>query len=402
MNIIFLTLYRIPDISEKDIYNDLLRKFRDDGHHVYVVTPRERRFRKPTEVTVQEGIHILGVRTLNIQKTNIVEKGIGTILVERQYKPAIKKHFGGISFDLILYSTPPVTFPGVIASLRRSAPSAVTYLLLKDIFPQNAVDLGMFTSRSLIFQYFRRKEKRLYALSDFIGCMSPANVKYLLEHNPEISPDRVEENPNCLDIDAPGIQDMDTFRRETRSRYHVPMDRTVFVYGGNLGKPQGIDFLIQALQAVSSRKDCWFLIVGDGTEYPKIQNWVDTSHPANVSLLKRLPQDEYDALVRSCDVGMICLDHRFTIPNFPSRILSYMEFGMPVVSATDPNTDIGRISEENGFGYWCESDSIEDFSAMIDKMCSSDRVGMGRKSYEYMRDRYCIQRNVDTIMKHLP
>ena len=57
-------------------------------------------------------------------------------------------------------------------------------------------------------------------------------------------------------------------------------------------------------------------------------------------------REEYDNLVQICDVGLIFLNARFTIPNFPSRLLSYTEIGKPVLAATDENTDIGKIIEE--------------------------------------------------------
>ena len=58
----------------------------------------------------------------------------------------------------------------------------------------------MFSKRSLIYRLFRKKEKDLYQISDFIGCMSPANVDYVLTHNPEIKADRVEICPNSIKL----------------------------------------------------------------------------------------------------------------------------------------------------------------------------------------------------------
>ena len=110
MNILFLTIYRINNISEKGIYTDLMRKFRDEGHNVYIVSPSERRYNEPSRLHVHDGVNILNVKTLNLQKTNVIEKGFGTLLIEKQYLNAIKKHFASVNFDLILYSTPPITF----------------------------------------------------------------------------------------------------------------------------------------------------------------------------------------------------------------------------------------------------------------------------------------------------
>ncbi len=409
MNIIFLTLVRISGIEERGIYQDLMRKFRDEGHNVYIVTPCERRLGLETSLTESKGVHILNVKTLNVQKTSIVEKGFGTLLIESQFKSAIKKYLGDIKFDLITYSTPPITFTNVVKYLKRNNPQAISYLQLKDIFPQNAVDMKMFGEKSVFNWYFRRKEKALYEASDYIGCMSPANVEFLLKHNPEVKTDRVEVAPNSIDLNHDDNLDNDegqlkAARIYIRKKYELPIDKPVFIYGGNLGKPQGIDYLVKCLDANKKRTDCYFVVVGSGTEYDKIASWMSNVRCKRadvcVKVMKGLPKADYDLLVRSCDVGLIFLDHRFTIPNYPSRLLSYLEYKMPVICATDVNTDIGRIAEENGYGYWCESVKPEDFTALVDKMLASDRRAMGEKGYKFLKENYLVEHTYNAIMKH--
>jgi glycosyltransferase involved in cell wall biosynthesis len=398
MKIIFITLGRTVKIDVHGIYSDLMRKFHKEGHELYIVYPCERREDLPTSLEEEDGVHYLRVKTLNIQKTNVVEKGIGTILVETQFKRAINKHFKGIHFDLILYSTPPITFPNLIGDLKKSNPKATTYLMLKDIFPQNAVDLGMFSEASLFYKYFRSKEKKLYRNTDYIGCMSPANVNYIIKNNPEIDKTHVEVCPNSLELVHEGKQY--NHREETMRRYGIPTNCPVFLYGGNLGKPQGIDFLIKAIAANSNRDDCHFLIVGDGTEYRKLEAWIVESQPSNVTLINRLPKDQYDELVSFCNVGLICLDHRFTIPNFPSRLLAYLENHIPVIVATDPNCDMGPIAQQNGFGYWCESNSEAAFTDCVNTMLGSDIKAMGEAGYKYLCDNYLVDNTYQAIMKH--
>lgn len=406
MNLIFLTLVRIADIEERHIYNDLMRKFRDEGHQVYIVTAAERRLGQETSLVDSHGVKILNVRTLNVQKTNIVEKGLGTLLIESQFKSAIKKYLGDIPFDLITYSTPPITFTNVVKYLKRKNPKAVSYLQLKDIFPQNAVDIGMFGEKSIFNWYFRKKEIALYKASDYIGCMSPANVEFVLKHNPEISPERVEVAPNSIELREEDAAMIDPGQKKAanyyiRKKYDLPLDKPIFIYGGNLGKPQGIDYLVKCLDANKKRTDCYFVVVGSGTEYPRLETWYNANLNHNVKLTKGLPKADYDLLVKSCDVGLIFLDHRFTIPNYPSRLLSYLENKMPVLCATDVNTDIGRIAEENGYGYWCESLKPEDFTALVDKMLVSDRKTMGEKGYEFLKENYLVEHTYNAIIKHI-
>ncbi len=402
MNIIFLTVTRIRDIKTRGIYTDLMRKFRDEGHNVYIISPHERQFGIPTELKDVDGVKILGVKTLNIQKTNIVEKGIGTVLLEDQFKRAIKKYLKGIQFDLILYSTPPITLTNVVKYLKRNNPKGISYLLLKDIFPQNAVDLGMFSENSLFNWYFRRKEVELYKTSDFIGCMSPANVEFLLKHNQFIDVHSVEIAPNSIEL-VEGESLTTEKRYDIRSKYHLPTNKPIFIYGGNLGKPQGIPFLIECLNANSSRTDCHFIVVGNGTEYGRLYTWYKDCNPANVSFFAGLPKDDYDLLVQSCDVGLIFLDNRFTIPNYPSRLLSYMEYKMPIIAATDVNTDIGTIAQENGYGYYCESVDVESFTRCVNKYTDNLETikEMGEKAYEFMLDNYLVHHTYEKIIGHL-
>lgn len=402
MKVLFLTMTSgWQDVETSGIYTDLMRKFRDKGHNVYIIYPRERRLGLSTELLNNNGVYTLGVKTLNVTKTNVIEKGIGQVLLESQFKTAFEKYFAGVNFDLILYSTPPITFTKVIKYVKKMNPNAMSYLLLKDIFPQNAVDLGMLQTKGIkevLYKFFRKKEKELYSISDYIGCMSPANVEYVLKHNTEINPNIVEVAPNSYDVPDNGQRTTDNGIRE---KYNLPTDKPIFIYGGNMGKPQGIPFLLECMKVVADRTDCHFVIVGSGTEYPKLEEWVNNAKPNAVSLYKHLPKAEYDALASSCDVGMIFLDYRFTIPNYPSRLLPYLMGHKPIIAVTDPNCDTGIIAEENGYGYYSPSNSVEKFVATIDKMLQSDIKQMGENAYQFFLANYTTEHTYNAIMQHV-
>lgn len=398
MNVLFLTTGRMDSIEQHAIYPDLLRCFRDNGHNVCVVSAYEKRLGKATQLVEENGAKMLHVRIGNLTKTNIIEKGFSTIAIKQQYLSAIKRFFPDTKFDLVMYSTPPITLVNVVKYVKKRD-NAKTYLLLKDIFPQNAVDLNMMTDRGLkgfIYKYFRKQEKKLYELSDYIGCMSPENVNYVLKHNPEISSEKVEVCPNSVEVID--MRADEASKLEIRKKYDIPLNKKIFVYGGNLGKPQGIDFVIKCLKSQQDNDEVFFLIVGDGTEYGKIEEYVKSEKPINVRLMKKLPKNDYDKMIASCDVGMIFLDHRFTIPNFPSRLLSYMQAGLPVLAVTDTNTDVGKVAVDGGFGWWCESNDEEQFRLAVEKVISADRNHMGNIGYEFLNKYYTVQKAYDIII----
>ncbi len=400
MNVLFLTLLDFNSIDEKNIYTDLLREFAKHGHRLFVISPVERRKKIDTKIIKTNNATILKLKIGNTQKTNIIEKGISTVSIEPQFIAGIKKYFSNVKFDLVIYSTPPITFCNAIEFVKKRD-GAKTYLLLKDIFPQNAVDIEMISKtgiKGIIYKIFRNKEKKLYRISDFIGCMSQANVNYVVKHNREVSLDKVEICPNSVEVIDMSVDEK--IRKDIRSKYGIPINKKVFVYGGNLGKPQGIEFMIECLRSQENNEDAFFLIVGDGTEFHKIQAYIKNDKPKNVKLMKRLPKEDYDKMVGACDVGMIFLDHRFTIPNFPSRLLSYMQAKIPVLAVTDKNTDVGSEIVNGKFGWWCESNSINSFNSKVCEITNSDLKEMGSKGYHYLITNYSVGISYEKIIKH--
>lgn len=398
MNILFLTLVYIDSIEDRGIYHDLMRKFRDEGHQVTIVCPVERRNKQPTKIYSKDKVTFLHIRTLNVQKTNFIEKGLSTLSFEQLFLRSIKKYLNHSQFDLVIYSTPPITFTSIIHYIKKKC-GAKSYLLLKDIFPQNALDLNIISKKNPFYHYFRNKEKKLYQYSDFIGCMSPANVRYVLDYNHEVPEYKVHVNPNSIEP-KPFRPLSEEEKNKIRSRYSLPTDQKIFIYGGNLGIPQGIDFLMEVIEHCNN-KNAYFLIVGSGTEYLKIKEWFSNKKPENAKLISSIPKNDFDFLLSACDVGLIFLHRNFTIPNFPSRLLSYLEYGKPVLCATDSHTDIGTIVQENCCGYSVLSGDTQGFLDNVDELCQNDLSEMQNNALKLVNEKYHVNISYNKILEKI-
>ena len=388
MNILFLTMNTFTGIDMHNIYSDLMQQFIANGHRPYIVTPREKKLGESTELVDYDRYSILKVQIGNTSGVGLIEKGISTVTLSGKYYAAVKKYLGKLPFGLMLYSTPPITLAQPVKKLKRLF-GCPTYLMLKDIFPQNAVDLGMFSANNPIYKYFAAQERMLYSQSDRIGCMSAANIEFLKKNHPQIPVQKIGICPNGIIPSAP--VDRTEEKYALREKYGIPDDAVVYLYGGNLGKPQAIDHLVACLKANQNKQNCYFIVCGSGSEFSLLEQYVEEQKPDNVALLSFLPKTEYDALVRGCDVGLIFLDKRFTIPNYPSRILSYMEYSMPVIACTDKSTDVGIDAQENGYGLWCESRDPADFAACVDHMHTMDLTAMGNAAREYLEKHFTAQ-----------
>lgn len=398
MNILFLNL---GFNTSRGIYSDLVREIIKRGHNVYVVTEIERKYKQNTKLIEEDGINIIKVKTGNIFNVNKFEKGISMILIERQFIKAIDKYLKNQEIDLILYSTPPITFSKVVKHVKNKYNSK-TYLMLKDIFPQNAVDLQMFKKNGLIYKLFRKKEINLYNQSDHIGCMSQGNIDFILKNNNYIEEKKVELLPNTI-TPLPYYEQTNEERTEIRLKYNIPLYRTVFIYGGNLGKPQGVDFILECIKQNETREDSFFLIIASGTEYNKVEKFINSNNIKNTIIYPYMDKEEYDKVIKSCDAGLIFIDERFTIPNIPSRLLTYMEFCLPIVAATDKNTDLKDILTSANCGVWSESKNIDNFYKNIDKICRNKELSkkIGISGRIYLENNYTSDIAYDIILGHL-
>ena len=401
MNILFLTLSDIRSIESHGIYSDLLREFVKNGDDVYIMSVAERKTGiRSGWIEEREHSHVLKIKTGNIQKTKFIEKGISTVLLGHQLRQGAKKYLNGLRFDLIMYSTPPVTIADTVAFLKRKY-SAKTYLLQKDITPQTFIDLGVLPKSGIkgtIYKYFLMKEKKLYRVSDIIGCTSQANIDYIVQHNPQIEKKKVRYSPNAIEVQNVVIEEPDKIT--LREKYGIPQDKMIFVYGGNLGVPQDVPFILDIIEATTNAQ-VFFLIVGSGTEYQKIEKYIQTQKPNNLKLMRSLPHEEYDRMLACCDVGLVFLNRNYTVPNTPSRILSYMQAHLPVLACIDRYNDLGDIILSGDFGWYCYTGEVSAFEEIVQEIVRKMDFNKGNNGYRFLCNHYTSKIQHELIMKQI-
>lgn len=379
------------------IYTDLAEALYEAGHEITVAVSEQARNLSQTQMKKERGFDVLRVVTGNYYDVGLIEKGITTLRIPTLMKKGISKYLSDRKFDFILYEAPPVTNASLVswAKIKFQCPS---YLMLKDIFPQNAADIGIMKKRSPLFMFFKYKEKKLYESADIIGCMSKANKQYIINHNPWLDENKIELFPNTKRI----ADSIDHIQQEMRYKYSIPEDACVFLFGGNMGKPQYVDLLCKVIIDCKDDEDVFFLFVGRGTERYKLEETIKSEEIKNAIVIENLPRDQYEQITKESDVGLIILDPRFTIPNYPSRILSYMEYSKPVIAATDRSTDLKELVESAKCGEWVWSGDKDGFVEVIRRFSKSSLLKeMGRNGRKYLEENFNLEQSVKVLEKHL-
>jgi len=384
-----------PDINKNpNMYTDLASEFVKNGHNVYVTTILEKKFNRETIFNEESKINVLRVKCSDFFNVGFIKKGIALISIPNSFIKAIKKYLHGIKFDLVIYPTPPITLYKVVKYIKKRH-NCKTYLILRDIFPQNAKDVGIMNS-NLLFKYFRRIEKNLYGISDYIGCMSKKNIEYILEHN-NVNKEKLGLLPNWRRIKKVSPKDGQDYRK----RFGLN-DKFVAIFGGVIGIAQELEFLLELAKYYKNLDDIVFLIIGEGNQKKKLQKIIEKENLTNVLIKTRVPSKDFDALVRQCDLGLVNLNRNFTIPNFPSKTLDYFEAGIPILAAIDKNTDYGQFLERAKAGYWSITGDIVTYHKNFEKLLNDKelREKLGKNGKEFLEKNLTVENTYSTIIKH--
>ena len=388
-----LFLFQVFSFDKSTIYLDLIEEMRDRGHAVTVIAGT-------TDRDLQDGLHeehgveVIYLKLADQFGAGKIKKGLIQLYMAPLMNRLIKTHLWKRKFDVIAYPTPPVTLAPVVKKCREHF-RCITYLMLKDIFPQNAVDIGLMSGDGPAYRYFKKLERMLYEYSTKIGCMSEGNMAYLKEKEPWIREDIIEYFPNTVRIkDAPDKKDLSESSGSLK-----------FMFGGNMGKPQGIGFLLEGIKKAGELpelKDVSFTFIGDGTESTGIEDFIQKNDLKNLTYSKGVDRDTYEELLADTDIGIISLSSKFTIPNYPSRILSYMQLAKPVLAVTDTVTDMKELILDGAkCGYWTPSGDIESFIATLKTIVSEKNTlaQKGQNGRKYLEQHFSVKTSAEILEK---
>ena len=250
---------------------------------------------------------------------------------------------------------------------------------------------------SLLHKYFRKKEKLLYSLADRVGCMSKANIEYILKKNPQVPSTKVHLLPNWQ------VLYQGKFKNFTLKQEYNLQNRFVVVFGGNMGKPQQLENVIALAKECEVYTDVVFLIFGEGVQKRKLEELVINNNIHNIQIHKTIPKDEYQNLLSVCDVGLISLHKNFTIPNIPSKSLDYFNVGLPILASLDSATDFNKILEEYDCGLWSLAGETVKFKENFDILYRNPqaRRRMGENGRAYFKKFLTPDKAFNTIIEEI-
>ena len=394
MRVLFLMLDMPTDLNSSNLYLDLALEFKDYQHEVYVIAPAG--VNQKTGLYNERGLNVLRVATFKQKGVrSILKKGFAQLLLPYQYRTAYSKFLKNQLFDLILMPTPPITLTKLVLHIKKNT-NALFYLILRDIYPQGAADIGLVKFR-FIYHYLRKLEILTYKTADIIGCMSPGNIEYIKTHNPYLDSKKLTLLPNWQKA-----SNLEELTIDVREKYKLE-DKYIVLFGGTIGYAQKVDNIVILAEHYQNDVNIVFLVIGNGVMKQYLMDKVAQKQLNNVIFLDSLPRNEYMNFVKSADIGLITIDERFTVPTIPSKTTSYFSLKLPVLAIIDQHTDYGKIIDEAKAGLWSVGGDNDKLFENFDKLYKDNnlRIASGENGYKYFLENLTSKHAYNTIIKDI-
>jgi glycosyltransferase involved in cell wall biosynthesis len=342
---------------------DLAQQLAALGHRPVMIVPSQMKGRRWTVERI-DGIEVLRVAAPETRAPSFVRRAFAEMwLPFAMYRNIRKSPLQRAKWDIVAWYSPPIFFGPLIWKLRRNS-SARTYLILRDIFPEWAVDLGL-VRKGPVYLVFKAIAAFQYAVSEVIGVQTPSNLGYLSKW---ASPKRrVEVLHNWLAV-TPNVGCSITVA-------NTPLaGRKIFAYIGNMGVAQGMDIFIELMQSLARRKDIGFLFVGRGSEFARLDAEKTSRDLDNALFFGEIDSSEIPGLLAQCHVGLVALHPDHKTHNIPGKFVSYVRYGMPVLARVNAGTDLQRLIQAEGVGRVYAGNSVAELQRLAEELADDEAL----------------------------
>jgi O26-antigen biosynthesis N-acetyl-L-fucosamine transferase len=393
MRILLFVVYYLPSTSSAaKLIHDLASELSNRGHDVTVVAP-DPAIETDIQLDYDHTVRVLRVKTGEIKSVSRILRGYREMSLSKILWKRACSFFNENTFDLIIYYSPTIFFGPLVKRLKRQY-GCPAYLILRDIFPEWAVDAGIL-KEGLFYRLLKQYEKINYDAADIIGIQSPANKLYF--SNTGIDKKyRIEVLYNWMSLN-------EDCGPTGRVREKLGLDgKVIFFYGGNIGVAQDIDNIVRVAERLKHMPEAHFLLVGEGSEVPRLTREIQRIGLKNFSIHPAVEQRDYMRMIADIDVGMISLDRNLKTHNFPGKMLGYLYHAKPILASINPGNDLQEMLQAHEAGLVCLNGDDETFYKYALQLIKNParRVQMGRNGRNLLEGTFSVSAAASQILSH--
>lgn len=337
---------------------DLSREFVRQGHSLTVLVPSAE-LHAPWLLEDMDGVRLLRLKAPRTKDTGYVRRTLAELAMPFAMHMRLRESpLASVRWDGVLWYAPSIFHGPLVQALKKSS-SCKSYLIIRDIFPEWAADIGLM-GRGLPYRFFSAVARYQYSVADTIGVQAPGNRQYF--HQWLQQPGRrLEVLQNWLGKSA---QVQCSIRVEST----ILAGRRVLVYAGNMGVAQGMDILLDLAEKMRHRTDVGFLLVGRGSDSARLKANILSRQLDNMILIDEIDPDEIPSLYAQCAAGIVALDSRHKSHNVPGKFLTYMQSGLPVLANINAGNDLAHLIRNEHVGQVCENNRLNELLFLTEQL----------------------------------
>ena len=373
---------------------DLTRAIVQEGHDLTVMLP-EPELTDRWQVSNFDGACVLRLKAPRMKDTGYVQRTLGEFMMPyAMRKNLAKSPLSKETWDGVIWYSPSIFHAPLVRSIKRRS-GCKGYLIIRDIFPEWAVDLGLM-GRGLPYRFFSQFAKAQYDAADIIGVQAKGNLGYFDAWQRAKRGRTLEVLKNWLG--APS-----KVRCPIRLQETPLAGRKIFVYAGNMGLAQGMDILLQLAQRFQqTRQDIGFLFVGRGSHAARLRTIVSEHGLDNVMFHGEIDPDEIPDLFAQCHAGIVALDPRHKSHNIPGKFLTYMQNGLPALAVINKGNDLTDLIHHERVGAACEGHDLDDLYARCLHLIEQIEAdpSLPDRCVRLFKDQFAVAQAVRQIVAH--
>jgi glycosyltransferase involved in cell wall biosynthesis len=337
----FLPLRTSGAVQLRDLSRELVRQ----GHQLTVLLPAAD-LDGPWHLDDWEGVRVLRLRAPKTKDIGYVRRTLNEFWMPFSMRRQLRRSpLAHERFDGVVWYSPSIFHGPLVQALKRQS-RCPAYLIIRDIFPEWAVDMGLM-GRGLPYRVFDAVARYQYSVADVIGVQTPGNLAYF---------DRWQQQQGrTLEVLQNWLGKPAQARCPIRLEETALAGRQVFVYAGNMGVAQGMDIVLHLAEQLQSRSDVGFLLVGRGSDVARLKASAKDRALNNVLFHDEIHPDEIPDLYAQCSAGIVALDPRHRSHNIPGKFLTYMQSGLPVLANVNAGNDLAQMIRDHQVGQVCEN-----------------------------------------------
>ncbi len=291
---------------------------------------------------------------------------------------------------MLVVTIPP--FLGAISAIFKKLGRNSYIYLIHDVYPDAAIKLGLLGEKSIISKLWERLNRFIFKQATAIIVIGRCMKEVII--NKGEKGDNLSNKIHLIPIwgDENNVQFVK--REENHFIKKWGLDgKFVIMYSGNMGRPHDMETIMEAAKGLEEYEDIVFLFIGDGYKKKWMEDYSRKEKLTNCQFHNYVDRNDLRYSISCSHVGLVSLLPGQEGLSVPSKTLTMLSAGVPIIGIMTENNEIASIITENHCGIIVEPGDVKGLVNAIYRLYSDTNLRklMGKKGREAVHMKYNLK-----------